>query len=485
MDELLGKLKEFQPKLEQAWERTLNWLNEVLTDIALWLVKLASWVLGLVERAREWAEKLLQEAGPEWQPVLEIVETVPAWLVAAFGTGVVGLIVVLFLGLTSRRRSRLDKPVYVSPKPATADTLVPFADAGAPPSMAGSFGDPVKYPGKQGARDQSPGTEGVDQDELNGDVRGPEAEEADDPVDAAELEGLAELLEEQGLSPAEADTEIRAFAADLDALRLRLQALKGQGAERAALLHKARSSIASGDLRAGIEYLTDAADREASHGQEHLDTAQLHTCVASHSRIIAGDLLLAQHAHADAMTYFRAAADVAPPAEPELKVESLNKLGTAAHLEGDHASAIEAFSEALDLMEAALGDSHPELSTLLNNLALAQDLAGDLKTAEDLYQRALVIDEKALGTDHPDVAIDLNNLGLLYRRQGKLLAAEPLLRRALRVKEQVYDDRHPKLVNGLKNYADVLRAMGRDQDAEVFEVRAGIEPRRVETAVAE
>ena len=58
----------------------------------------------------------------------------------------------------------------------------------------------------------------------------------------------------------------------------------------------------------------------------------------------------------------------------------------------------------------------------------------------------------------------------------ELEAAEPLLKRAMEIKEGQFDPGHPSLVTGLKNYASLLRALGREEEAEVFERKATVLP---------
>ena len=72
----------------------------------------------------------------------------------------------------------------------------------------------------------------------------------------------------------------------------------------------------------------------------------------------------------------------------------------------------------------------------LGNLAALYSSQGRYAKAEPLYLRSLEIVEKALGKSHPHVAASLNNLAALYESQGRYAKAEPLFLRALSIYEK-------------------------------------------------
>ncbi|HSS51740.1 MAG TPA: tetratricopeptide repeat protein, partial [Thermoanaerobaculia bacterium] len=64
----------------------------------------------------------------------------------------------------------------------------------------------------------------------------------------------------------------------------------------------------------------------------------------------------------------------------------------------------------VEIMEANLGQSHPNGATALNNLAQLLQDTNRLAEAEPLMRRAVEIIEASLGTDHPYSRITRRNL---------------------------------------------------------------------------
>lgn len=372
-----------------------------------------------------------------WVPFAETAATMPTWALAAAGAGALALVgVLLFGGRRLRGGERLDRPdpiLRAQPEPAV-DSPAQVHDA-APPPM-----DPVPLP------------------------------------DTPEIQGLAEILADQGVDDNVREGRLRSFAGELDDLRARLGTVSAGSPAAARLLHDARDAIASGDITRGTDLLIRAAEEEDTTGHKHAWTADVHGRAAALTRLVAGDLLAARGDAEEAATLFRLAADATPEDDLELRVECLGRLGALAHGREDYKAARKHFAAALDLLEKSGADGHPDLGGILNNLGLACDLAGDAKAAELYYQRALAADEAAWGDDHLNVAAVVNNLGLYYRRRGKTQAAEPLFRRAVTIKEKHLMPGDASLALSQVNLAAALRALGREDDAQDLERRAGLPP---------
>ncbi|HBC07058.1 MAG TPA: hypothetical protein DC046_05660 [Rhodospirillaceae bacterium] len=370
-----------------------------------------------------------------WVPLVESVATMPTWALAAAGAGALALIgVLLFGGRRLRGGDRLDRPdPILRSQPNVADT--PPFDAMAPEPM-----EPSPLP------------------------------------DTPEIQGLAEILAEQGVDDQARDGRLRSFAGELDDLRARLGTVSAGSPAAAKLLHDARGAIAVGDIARGTDLLIRAAEEEDTTGHKHAWTAGIHGRAAALTRLVAGDLLAARGDAEEATTLFRLAADAVPEDDLELRVECLGRLGALAHGREDYKAARKHFAAALDLLEKSGADGHPDLGGILNNLGLACDLAGDAKAAELHYQRALAADETTWGDNHLNVAAVVNNLGLYYRRRGKTQAAEPLFRRAVAIKEKHLMPGDASLALSQVNLAAALRALGREEDAQDLERRAGLPP---------
>jgi len=375
-----------------------------------------------------------------WAPIREAAAAMPAWAMAGAGAGALALLVVLLLG---GRRLAADKVERVAPhvRPQMPDANRPAAPE-------------------------------PDKDALVLDTLA---------ADAPEVQGLAEILDGQGLDASGRDGRLKTFAGELDDLRRRLALVEAGSAATARLLHEAREAIAKGDLQAGTALLVRAAEEEDVAGNGLVRTATVHGRASALARLVAADLLAARGDGNEAAALYRKAAEATPEEDPELRAECLCRIGALAHGAGDAAAARDAFYAALAALEDAGAGEHPDLGGILNNLGLANDLLGDEDTAERCYQRALAADEAAHGDSHPNVAAVLNNLGLLYRRRGMAPAAEPLLRRAQAIKEAHLAPDDPSLRVTLANRAAALRALGRDGEAAALERRAGLpEPQAAE-----
>lgn len=378
---------------------------------------------------------VLNSTADLWVPLVETVATMPTWVLAAAGAGALALIgVLLFGGRRLRGGDRLDRPdPILRSQPTAADT--PPVDVMAPAPM-----EPAPLP------------------------------------DTPEIQGLAEILADQGIDDQARDGRLRSFAGELDDLRARLGTVSAGSPAAAKLLHDARGAIASGDIARGTDLLVRAAEEEDTTGHKHAWTAGIHGRAAALARLVAGDLLAARGDAEEATTLFRLAADAVPEDDLELRVECLGRLGALAHGREDYKAARKHFAAALDLLEKSGADGHPDLGGILNNLGLACDLAGDAKAAELYYQRALAADETTWGDNHLNVAAVVNNLGLYYRRRGKTQAAEPLFRRAVAIKEKHLMPGDASLALSQVNLAAALRALGREEDAQDLERRAGLPP---------
>jgi hypothetical protein len=92
------------------------------------------------------------------------------------------------------------------------------------------------------------------------------------------------------------------------------------------------------------------------------------------------------------------------------ELSSILSAAETAAAAGDFSAAAAALRQALDVQEATLGPSHPDLADTLNNLGVASERAKQLDEAERYYRRALAVATAAFPADHPFVATSLANL---------------------------------------------------------------------------
>ncbi|HKQ75955.1 MAG TPA: tetratricopeptide repeat protein [Blastocatellia bacterium] len=144
----------------------------------------------------------------------------------------------------------------------------------------------------------------------------------------------------------------------------------------------------------------------------------------------------------------------------------------ALHNAGKYDEASQLGKRVIELLEAALGAEHIEVSTALGNLANLYSDQGAYDKAESLYRRSIAIKEKELGTEHPSLAEALTNLANLYLEQEDYLQAEPLHRRALSVKEKSLGPEHSEVARSLENLSLVYCGKGDFARAEPLQLRA-------------
>jgi CHAT domain-containing protein/tetratricopeptide (TPR) repeat protein len=135
--------------------------------------------------------------------------------------------------------------------------------------------------------------------------------------------------------------------------------------------------------------------------------------------------------------------------------------------QGRTTEALPVAERALRIAESTFGPLDRRLAASLNNLADLYRDRGRLAEAEGLFRHALEIDEAALG-DSDSTAAALNNLAMLYKDEGKLRDAEPLLKRALAIYKNTLGQTHPYTVTAMNNLGDLYRAEGRNASAESF-----------------
>ncbi len=104
-------------------------------------------------------------------------------------------------------------------------------------------------------------------------------------------------------------------------------------------------------------------------------------------------------------------------------------------------------------------------------LAQVEFQLGEYDRATGYYQEALSQGQKSPGT--LETARVLNGLAYLYFHQGKLQKSSELYRWALSSTESAAGSEDPLVAACLKDYALVLREMGRDEEAQKMELRAG------------
>jgi tetratricopeptide (TPR) repeat protein len=150
---------------------------------------------------------------------------------------------------------------------------------------------------------------------------------------------------------------------------------------------------------------------------------------------------------------------------------SLNNLASFYQAQSRYTEAEPLFVQALAINQQSCSD-RPELATSLNNLAGFYKVQGNYSQAESLYLQALELKLKLFGETHSSVATGLNNLAGIYYAQGRYGEAETLYERTLKLKKCLLGENHPSLATTLNNLASVYQAQKRYNEAKSFYSRA-------------
>ena len=136
---------------------------------------------------------------------------------------------------------------------------------------------------------------------------------------------------------------------------------------------------------------------------------------------------------------------------------------------GDPQAAL-SLSNAVNLLDEALGPDHPRTLPARGNLANAYRSAGRLEQAIDLFERTLADRERVLGADRPDTLTSRNDLAGAYWSAGRLDEAIDLLEKTLADRERVLGADHPYTLTSRGGLAGAYRSAGRlDQAIDLFE----------------
>lgn len=220
---------------------------------------------------------------------------------------------------------------------------------------------------------------------------------------------------------------------------------------------------------------------EAKLGLEHPDVATVVNNLATLAR--------SQGQLDKALPLFQRALDVRrkrlDPGHPDV-AQSYNNLGWLYQNLGERArdagradearthfaNAERQFTEALSVLEKALGKSHFRVGSIRNNLAVVQFDQQRYGDAEPLFLDAIAIREAQLGAGHADVAQSRHRLARLYHAQGKHRQALSLHRAALSTRLATLGGDHPDVVQSLDDLAETAGALARWRLAVEYSRRA-------------
>ena len=158
-------------------------------------------------------------------------------------------------------------------------------------------------------------------------------------------------------------------------------------------------------------------------------------------------------------------------AEPENLAGFVQELGEYYVWRDESDKAQEAFSQALDLWEGALGEADPPFIEKLGELAQHHTDREQHEQAENLLARALAIQLLAHGGQSEQYAAASSKLAEHWRNRGQLETAEANYRQAIGVREQTGTS-PVHLSDDLVNLGNILGDRERYKDAIEYQERA-------------
>ena len=132
----------------------------------------------------------------------------------------------------------------------------------------------------------------------------------------------------------------------------------------------------------------------------------------------------------------------------------------------DWQRALEHLENSRDVLTAALGPDHQDLSTVYNNINLPLRRLGRSKDSESALLEAIRINDLNEGPDSLSSAIYRNNLGMYYDSVNNLPKAKAQLQRALETLREIFGNDHPYVGVSLGNLAANELSQGNFQSAE-------------------
>jgi tetratricopeptide (TPR) repeat protein len=112
---------------------------------------------------------------------------------------------------------------------------------------------------------------------------------------------------------------------------------------------------------------------------------------------------------------------------------AVSALGDLRFGQGRYSESLELYRESLHLLEAAVGNVHATLVSVLGNIAASQTKMGRFDDAANSLERAKTVYEKALGADHPMGVTLLLNYAAVLQKMGRKHEAREMKARATQI----------------------------------------------------
>ncbi|MCZ6764509.1 MAG: tetratricopeptide repeat protein [Alphaproteobacteria bacterium] len=189
--------------------------------------------------------------------------------------------------------------------------------------------------------------------------------------------------------------------------------------------------------------------------------------IAGEDAAAGGDKAAAERRFQDAVAVSRDAVDCGG-----CLAASLRSLSDFYDDEGRIADAAKFLKLRLVVRRAELPPGHPELAPDLYDAAGFFMEHDNLPRAAVYLEEVLLVDLDVFGPDHPLIGDSHLFLAFLYEQSGNTAAAARSYRAAIKVYERIFPATHADLGRAMSRYADLLTALGQQDRASQFAVRA-------------
>ncbi len=156
----------------------------------------------------------------------------------------------------------------------------------------------------------------------------------------------------------------------------------------------------------------------------------------------------------------------------DIRVQSLVKYGTAKHLRGQTQSAIQAYREALEILDSASGDQTQMLLEVLDRSVSAETDAPLRSDAIVHASRALSLRQAKFGDASPEAIKAMVLLGAVHATFGDWDKWESLLRTAVRIAEKTCRPECEAMAEAYSGMAAFYGTRGNEAEAKKYEEMA-------------
>jgi eukaryotic-like serine/threonine-protein kinase len=226
----------------------------------------------------------------------------------------------------------------------------------------------------------------------------------------------------------------------------------------------------------GVVDLDEAAGLQwARHAEVELDRLGGDLELQAQLANVRGGIHMKNEAFAEARAGFERGLELREQfagADDHSLATGLSNLASVAAIEGDSVRAEEYFLRALQLREAALGNTHPTTASLRRAYAHLLERAGRFREAEVAYDETLAALRENFEGDHPLIAVTLAGVGGVLRKRGAYDRALPILVEALEITQRLHGPESVEVAATLISLAHVHHGLGELEQAQSLHERA-------------